>query len=125
MAHDDLTDALLELEHQGWQALCDGTGAAFYGEIMTEDAVMILAHGYSLDRDAVVASLEQAPTWNSYTITEPTVLRLGADDVILRYTGTGRRGDDPEFVALMASVYSRIDGTWRLVHYQQTPRAEH
>jgi len=74
-----------------------------------------------MDRDAVVASIEQAPTWDSYTITDPTMLRLGSDDVILRYTGTGRRGADPEFVALMASVYSRIDGAWRLVHYQQTP----
>lgn len=114
---------LLELEHQGWQALCDGTGGAFYGELMTDDGVMILAHGYAFDRDAVVASLEHAPTWDSYEIAEPTVVWLGQDQAILRYTGTGRRDGEPDFVALMASVYVRLDGTWRLAHYQQTPVA--
>src|SRR5690625_7505719 len=74
---------------------------------------------HSMDRDAVVASIEQAPTWDSYTITDPTMLRLGSDDVILLYTGTGRRGADPELVPLMSSVYSRIDEAWRLVHYQR------
>ncbi|WP_393916544.1 hypothetical protein [Halostreptopolyspora alba] len=35
----------LELEHRGWRPLCDGTGADFYGSLMTEDGVMVLAHG--------------------------------------------------------------------------------
>ena len=112
---------LLQLEHQGWQALVDGTGGVFYGALMTDDAVMILAHGYAFDRDAVIASLEHAPTWDSYDIADPTVILLGEDQAILRYTGTGRRAGEPDFVALMASVYMRLDDTWRLVHYQQTP----
>ncbi len=117
----ELVDELLELEHRGWQALCDGQGAAFYGDLMSEDGVMILAHGQALDREAVVASLEHAPAWDSYSIDNSTVTTLGSDQAILRYTGTGRRSGDPDFVALMASVYVRIDGVWRLAHYQQTP----
>lgn len=117
----ELVDELLELEHRGWQALCDGQGAAFYGDLMSEDGVMILAHGQALDRQAVVASLEHAPAWDSYSIDNSTVTTLGSDQAILRYTGTGRRSGDPDFVALMASVYVRIDGVWRLAHYQQTP----
>ncbi len=120
---NNLTEELLALEHQGWQALCDGTGAAFYEALMPDDGVMILAHGQALDRNAVRDSLENAPTWDSYSIAEPTVVSLGSDQVILRYTGTGRRSGESDFVALMASVYVRIDDVWRLAHYQQTPVA--
>ena len=118
---DNLTRDLLSLEHRGWQALCDGTGAAIYGGLMTDDAVMILAHGQALDRDAVVESLEHAPPWDSYAISHPTVVSLGTDIAMLRYTGTGRRDGEPDFVALMASIYVRVGATWRLAHYQQTP----
>lgn len=112
---------LLELEHRGWQALCDGTGAKFYGQLMTDDAVMVLAHGHAFDRDAVETSLQDAPTWDSYAIDDPTVLILGSDHAVLRYTGAGRRSGEADFVALMASVYIRVENTWRLAHYQQTP----
>ena len=120
----DLEKALLELEHRGWQALCDGDGAAFYGTLMPDDGVMILAHGQALDIEGVIESLENAPPWDSYTITHSTVVALGPDQAILRYTGTGRRAGEPDFVALMASVYVRIDDVWRLAHYQQTPVVE-
>ncbi len=116
-----MAEHLLELEHRGWQALCTGDGAAFYSTIMTDDGVMILAHGQAFNVEAVVASLQHAPTWDSYAITHPTVVALGPDQAILRYTGTGRRATEPDFVALMATVYVRIDEKWRLAHYQQTP----
>ena len=119
--NDELLHELLELEHQGWQSLCDGTGADFYGRIMTDDAAMILAHGFIFDRDAVVESLAQAPTWGSYEIDDPEVIALGDDQAILRYAGTGRRAGEPAFRALMGSVYVRTSGVWRLAHYQQTP----
>lgn len=84
---------------------------------MTDDAVMILAHGCAFDRDAVVESLAHAPTWDSYDIAHPTV-SLGKDQAMLYYTGTGHRAGEPDFVALMASVYVRLNGAWRLAHYQ-------
>lgn len=112
---------ILQLEHRGWRSLCDGTGAQFYANIMTQDAVMILAHGFALDRQAVIGSLEHAPPWDSYDITDPTIVALGKEQVILRYTGTGRRRGEPDFLALMGSVYVRVDGVWQLAHYQQTP----
>ena len=40
--------------------------------------------------------------------------------MLLRYTGTGRRSGEPDFVALMGSLYVRIAGEGRLAHYQQT-----
>ncbi|AXE38018.1 nuclear transport factor 2 family protein [Acidipropionibacterium virtanenii] len=117
-----MLDDLLQLEHQGWQSLCDGTGADFYGRIMTEDAVMVLAHGQVFDRRAVIDSLNDAPGWRTYDISEERLVTLGHDDAAIVYTGRGYRAEGaPEFVALMSSVYTRKNGSWRLVLYQQTP----
>ena len=115
------TDELLSLEHAGWRSLCDGTGGRFYGELMTDDAVMVLAHGMALDRDAVVASLDDAPTWSTYEITDERVVAVGADAAALVYTGRASRDGSADFVALMSSLYVRRDGRWRLALYQQTP----
>lgn len=118
----DLTTRLLELERRGWDSLCDGTGAAFYGDLMTEDGVMVLANGVVMDRETVVASLEHAPAWRTYDIRDARLVDAGPDGVALVYVGTASRdGDAPAFVGLMSSVYVRRDGRWRLALYQQTP----
>lgn len=117
-----MLDELLDLEHQGWQSLCDSTGADFYGRIMTSDGVMVLAHGQVLDRQAVIDSLNDAPPWRTYTITDERLVSLSSDHAILVYTGRAYRDEDePAFTALMSSVYTRQDGAWRLALYQQTP----
>ena len=117
-----MLDELLDLEHRGWASLCDSTGADYYGRIMTTDGVMVLAHGQVLDRQAVIVSLEAAPPWRTYDISDERLVVLGDDDAVLVYTGRGyHEGDEPEFTALMSSVYTRRDGAWRLALYQQTP----
>lgn len=114
-------DELLDLEHRGWSSLCDGTGADFYGSIMTADGAMVLAHGMVLDRSAVVASLAEAPPWRRYEIADERLVPIGDCAAMLVYTGRAHRDDEPAFVALMSSVYTRTDEGWRLVLYQQTP----
>ncbi|WP_447589724.1 hypothetical protein [Microbacterium lacticum] len=50
------------------------------------------------------------------------LIALSSDHAILVYTGSAYRDEDePAFIALMSSVYTRHDGTWRLALYQQTP----
>jgi len=117
---------LLRLEQAGWTSLCDSTGADFYGRIMTDDGVMVLAHGEVLDRDAVIASLNDAPPWRAYEIADERLVELGSDAAALVYTGRAFRGQDsePAFTALMSSVYVRDAGGWRLALYQQTPVPE-
>jgi hypothetical protein len=118
----DLDAALLDLERHGWDSLCDGTGATFYGELLTEDAVMVLANGAVMDREAVVASLEHATPWASYDIDDVRLIDAGPDGAALVYLGTGYRvGDQPAFVGIMSSRYVRRGGEWRLALYQQTP----
>lgn len=120
MARIDLSD-LLDLERQGWDALCASTGSDFYGRIMTADGVMVLVNGTVLDRDGVVASLDGAPAWSAYDLGAPRLVDLGEEAVGLVYRATASRDSDPTpFEALMTSVYRLVDGQWRLALYQQT-----
>ncbi|AWH92505.1 nuclear transport factor 2 family protein [Dietzia lutea] len=112
---------LLELEHQGWSSLCNRTGADFYGRLMTPDGVMVLAHGLVLEREEVVTSLNDAPPWRTYEISDERLVELNDDAVALVYTGRASRGDGDDFHALMSTVYRRRHGSWRLALYQQTP----
>ncbi|MFI9404959.1 nuclear transport factor 2 family protein [Nocardia sp. NPDC052316] len=122
MADTELLNELLEVERRGWDSLCDGTGADFYGLLMTGDAVMVLAHGTVLGRAEVIAALNDSPPWRTYEILGPRVVDGGVDSKVLVYTGVAyREGDAPAFRALMSSVYLRAGGEWKLVLYQQTP----
>ena len=110
---------LKALERAGWDSLCAGTGHTFYGSLMTPDGVMVLAHGEVLDRDEVVASLEDSPRWDSYSLADVRLVPLGSDSAALVYRArASRRGT--ELSALMSSTYVRHDGDWRLALYQQT-----
>ena len=117
-----MLEELLALEHEGWASLCNSTGGEFYGRIMTSDGIMVLAHGQVLDRRAVIESLDGAPPWRAYEISDERIIALAEGQAALVYTGRAYRdGDEPAFVALMSSVYSRRQGVWRLRLYQQTP----
>ncbi|MEZ0340087.1 nuclear transport factor 2 family protein [Mycobacterium sp. pV006] len=117
-----LADELLALEHAGWKSLCDGTGDTFYGELMTDDAVMVLANGMVMDRATVAASLGQSPPWQRYEIGDVRVIPIADDAAALVYTGTAwRNGQADPFVAAMSSVYRRAGDSWKLVLYQQSP----
>ena len=114
-------DELVELEHQGWASLCNGTGATFYGQLMSANAVMVLAHGWVLNREAVMASLNDAPPWQSYAISGERLIEVDEHTAALVYEARASRGDDDQFHALMSTVYTRSQGQWRIVLYQQTP----
>jgi hypothetical protein len=88
---------------------------------MTDNGVMVLAHGQAMGRDEVVSSLADAPAWDRYELTDLTVVPAGRDSATLVYRATARRGDAPPFTALMTSTYARRDGRWRLTVYTQTP----
>lgn len=119
--NEQLLSGLLAIERAGWQALCESRGDGFYGDMMTEDAVMVLANGTVMDRATVVAALSQAPPWRRFELTEPRVIEADEDTAVLVYVGTAERdGADEPFVGAMSSVYHRADGRWRLLLYQQT-----
>lgn len=119
---DELMMHLLSIEHAGWRSLCDGTASTFYGDLMTDDALMVLANGEVMTRDQVVQALDGAPTWADYSIDAPRLVHVDPDVAALVYIGSGRRDGAAPFVGAMASVYRNVDGRWRLVLYQQTAR---
>lgn len=113
---------LLRLEHAGWTALSDGSGGEFYGSVMTDDAVMVRADGSVLDRDTVLAFLDDTPAWSAYEITDERLIEMGPDAAAFVYRGRAfRASGGPPFDALMSSVYVRDAGEWRLALHQQTP----
>jgi len=115
-------DELIDLERRGWRSLCDSTGADFYGGLMTDDGLMVLANGAILDREAVVKALGASPPWARFDLDGERVVTLGDDAAILVYEGTAQRdGENEPFRAAMSSTYVRVDGEWRLALYQQTP----
>lgn len=117
------TDELLELEHAGWKALCDGTGDTFYGDIMTDDALMVLANGMVMDRATVTAALGESPPWARYEIDDVRLIEISGDTAALVYTGRGwRDGEGDPFVGAMSSVYHCTDGGWKLALYQQSAK---
>ncbi|MEO0948304.1 MAG: nuclear transport factor 2 family protein [Cyanobacteria bacterium J06641_5] len=118
---DDTFDELLAIEHAGWRALCNGTASQFYRDIMTDNGQMILANGVVMDRDRVVESLRDAPPWDGYDIQDAKLIVLQEQTAAIVYAGTGRRDRGNDFVAIMSSVYTRIDNKWRLALYTQTP----
>ena len=121
----DVDDGLLQeleaLERAGWDALCTGQAAAFYGDLMTDDGVMVLAHGQVMGRAAVVESLGAGPAWDRYELADLSAVPAGPDSATLVYRAVAHRGDAPPFTALMTSTYARLDGRWRLAVYTQTP----
>lgn len=122
---DTVRQELLALERQGWDSLCAGEGAGYYGHLMTPEAVMVLAHGFVLDRDAVIASLDDAPPWREYAISDERVVTVDETTAVLVYTARASRDDGrPPFRALMSTLYTRVDGEWRIGLYQQTPVPE-
>ena len=118
---DFALDELLALEHAGWRSLCESRGGTFYGELMTPGALFVLVNGTAMTRDEIAGSLDGAPAWDSYELTEVRLVQIGEDTAALVYRSVSRREDLPEpFVALMSSVYCRVDGRPRLALYQQT-----
>lgn len=114
-------DELLELEHAGWQSLCASTGGTFYGNLMTPDGLFLLVNGMTMTQSDIAVSLDGAPAWESYEITDAQVIDLGPDAAILVYRSSSSRSDRTEpFIVPNSSVYRRVNGEARLALYQQT-----
>jgi hypothetical protein len=116
---EQLTESLLDLERRGWDSLCGGTGPAFYGALMTEDATMVLATGRVLGRDEVVTALDGAPPWDTYSLSDVRLVMAGAGAALVYTAFAHREGAEP-FVAAMSSLYVVTDDGWRLAVHTQT-----
>lgn len=108
-----------ELERRGWDALTGSTGATFYDELMTDDALMVFP-GLTLDRAGTVRAIAAERPWQSYRLDEIRIPEAG-DTAVITYRARTRREGEGEYRARMSSVYARVDGRWRLLLHQQSP----
>jgi hypothetical protein len=117
-----VTDELLALEREAWDALStDGdTATAFYDRVLADDVLMLLPGDMVIDDRATVVSSMSGAAWQSYELTDERVVPLGEDSAVVGYRGTATRDDTP-YTALFNSTYVREDGDWKLVLHQQTP----
>ncbi|MBD2256117.1 nuclear transport factor 2 family protein [Pseudanabaena sp. FACHB-2040] len=118
-----MTQDLIALEEQGWQALSSAgeAGKRFYSSVLRDDAVMLFPGGMRLDgKEKILAALAAQP-WQSFQIEESQVISFSENASAVVYKVTAQReGGDP-YVALINSTYVRREGTWQLVLHQQTP----
>jgi hypothetical protein len=115
-----MTDLLLELEEQGWQALSSPDPVQFCEEWLADDALMIVP-GMVIDRATFLRALAHETPWASHEIEEPQTVQLTDDSAALVYRVTAQRDGQPKFAGLLTSVYVRRAGRWRLQLHQQTP----
>ena len=111
---------LVVLEEQGAHALTSGKAAEFYRTCLTDDALMVVP-GLVVDRATFLEAAAGDASWLSFQVEEPRVVELTRDCAVVQYVGRGRRQGQPEYVALMSSIYVRRDGAWKLAYHQQTP----
>ncbi len=119
-----MTDPLAALEERGWQALSSSgdRAAAFYDDVLGDEVLMLLPGGLVLaDRPAALAAMSGAP-WSSYRLEDVRVSHPTADTGLVTYGVFARREGQPEYSALISSLYVRHGDDWRLTFHQQTPR---
>jgi len=112
-------EELLNLERAGWEALCAQRGGTFYGDLMTEDALMVLVNGTVMDQPTIARTLDHSLAWDHYEISDARLIQHDCDCASLIYRATAARGADT-FSALMTSTYALVDGRIRLKLYTQT-----
>jgi hypothetical protein len=117
---DTLTlDSLMALERNGWVALCDQTAGSFDEDLMTEDGLMMLVNGITMDRDAVVISPTTLPLGQLRAL-RASAVAVGLEAAALVYRAKAQRGKEPAFEGLMSSTYILVNAEPGLALYQQT-----
>jgi hypothetical protein len=119
-APTDLTERLLALEREGWEALVAGCGAAYYREHLTPDALMAFPFGV-ISREAAIEAMEAAPPWERFELRDARVVALGEDGGVVVYSVEAQRPGEAPYSAVISSTYVRRDGRWRMAFHQQSP----
>lgn len=110
-------EGFLDVEERFWKG-----DASYYRGRLTEDALMVFGGPVgTLTRERTVETIAAAPRWIEVRMSEPRLIRLSEDAVLLTYRAAARReGDDEPYHAHASSVYVRRNGDWRLAFHQQT-----
>lgn len=111
---------LVALEREGWQALAEGRGGAYYRDNLADDALMAFSFGV-LGRGAAIEAMEQAPPWATFELVDPRVVELTDGSGVVVYRANAQRAGEEPYSAVISSTFVRRDGRWLLAFHQQTP----
>lgn len=113
-----LIDDLLAIERRFWAA---GGDPDFYRDHFADGGRCVFGPGI-MDKDMVVAAMEQATPWTEVAIDGEDVTAIDDDAVALVYHAVARRApEDPPYDVNVGSVYVRRDGRWQLFLHQHAP----
>src|SRR3954453_13441584 len=115
-------EELIELEHEGWNALVAGDAAGYYGERLAPSGVRASPCGV-MAREEAIAAMAAAPPWKAFSISEAQVVALTPDAGVVVYRVVAHRSDEDPYEALVSSTFACVDGEWRLAFHQQSPAA--
>jgi hypothetical protein len=88
--------------------------------VLSDDAVFVVP-GMVIDAAQFRDALPDQRPWARYTMSESRIVSTGSESWAVIYRATAQREGEPEYRALMTSVYVRSAGGWKLVLHQQTP----
>jgi hypothetical protein len=89
-----MTNRLLELEEQGWQALSSTDPVRFCDEQLAPDAVMIVP-GMIIERTTFLQAVAHEQPWASHQIEEPRAIQLTDDSAAWVYRLRAQRHGQP------------------------------
>ena len=109
-----------DLERRGWAALSGPDGAAFYEDTMADDGLMVFP-GMVMDKRTAIGTIRDVQPWARFELAD---INVAGDEnaALVTYRANAQRAGEPEYEAIMSSVYVRRDGRWLLLLHQQSPR---
>ena len=116
----DLEREIEELERRGWEALSGPGGAGFYDDAMADDGLMVFP-GMVMDKPTAISTIREVQPWSTFELGD---VRVSGDDsaALVTYRAKAQRAGEPDYEAVMSSVYVRRAGRWLLLLHQQSPR---
>ena len=115
-----LTERMIALEREGWEALVAGHGEAYYREHLATNAMTAFPFGV-LDREAALEATGSAPPWHHFEIRDPGVVELGGNSGVIVYNVVAQRSGHEPYSAVISSTFVEDGGSWRLAFHQQSP----
>ncbi len=111
---------LLDLKEQALRAT-KNADAAFYQNYLAESAMAIVPFGV-FDKNAIVQQMSSARSaFKSIAIDDTKAIVLSPESGLVIYKATYEREDKTTFQVFVTTAYSKINGIWKGVFYQQTP----
>lgn len=116
----DVESILLKLKDEALHATQEGDGA-FYQNYLSDNAIAIVPFGV-FNKQAIVQQMSSVKSaFKSTAIEDTKAIVLTPESGIVTYKATYTKPDGNNFDVFVTTVYTKKNGEWKGVFYQQTP----